>query len=201
MTKLERAERLRVEVEECRKCGLCASAKKKVLGEGNLDASIFFIGEAPGRREDEQGRPFVGSAGKLLDKLLSQANLLRDDVYIGNAVKCRPQGNRRPVREELEACAPHIAEQLDIIQPKILAPMGNSALSSVFMRYGLPDAVIGEVHGKSFGISTSWGKANVFPLYHPAAAIYNRKLIKYLEEDMRYLRELIIVENASSSRY
>ena len=191
MKKLERAEQLRVEVEACRKCGLCANAKKKVLGEGNLDASIFFIGEAPGRSEDEQGRPFVGSAGKLLDKLLLQANLLRNDVYIGNVVKCRPLGNRRPVREELEACAPHLAEQLDIIQPKILAPMGNSALDSVLMRYGLPKAVIGKVHGKYFNINTSWGKAKIFPLYHPAAAIYNRKLLNYLEEDMRRLGELI----------
>jgi len=191
MKKLERAEQLRVEVEACRKCGLCANAKKKVLGEGNLDASIFFIGEAPGRSEDEQGRPFVGSAGKLLDKLLLQAKLLRNEVYIGNVVKCRPQGNRRPVREELEACASHLAEQLDIIQPKILAPMGNSALDSVLMQYGLPEAVIGEVHGKCFDINTSWGKAKIFPLYHPAAAIYNRKLLNYLEEDMRRLGELI----------
>jgi uracil-DNA glycosylase len=198
MTKLERAEQLRVEVEACRKCGLCAGAKKKVLGEGNLEASIFFIGEAPGRKEDEQGRPFVGSAGKLLDKLLLQAKLQRNDVYIGNVVKCRPQGNRRPVREELEACASHIAEQLDIIQPKFLAPMGNSALDSVLMHYGLPETVIGEVHGKIFNINTSWGKAKVFPLYHPAAAIYNRKLTNYLEEDMRRLGELIIVENENS---
>ncbi len=191
MNNFERAERLRVEVEACRKCGLCANAKKKVLGEGNLEASIFFIGEAPGRSENEQGRPFVGSAGKLLDKLLLQAKLLRNEVYIGNVVKCRPQGNRRPVREELEACAPHLAEQLDIIQPKILAPMGNSALDSVLMRYGLPETVIGEVHGKCFEINTSWGKTKIFPLYHPAAAIYNRKLLNYLEEDMRRLGELI----------
>jgi len=191
MNNFERAERLRVEVEACRKCGLCANAKKKVLGEGNLEAAIFVIGEAPGRSENEQGRPFVGSAGKLLDKLLLQAKLLRNEVYIGNVVKCRPQGNRRPVREELEACAPHLAEQLDIIQPKILAPMGNSALDSVLMRYGLPETVIGEVHGKCFEINTSWGKTKIFPLYHPAAAIYNRKLLNYLEEDMRRLGELI----------
>jgi uracil-DNA glycosylase family 4 len=192
MNKHERAERLHLEVEACRKCGLCIRAKNKVLGEGNLNALIFLVGEAPGRSEDEQGRPFVGSAGRLLDKLLSQAKLLRNDVYIGNVVKCRPQGNRRPIREELEACAPHIEEQLEIIQPKIVVPMGNSALGSVFMRYGLPEAVIGEVHGKSFDINTSWGKAKVFPLYHPAAAIYNRKLLNNLEEDMKRLGELLL---------
>ncbi|MCX6643272.1 MAG: uracil-DNA glycosylase [Candidatus Bathyarchaeota archaeon] len=194
MNKQERAEHLRLEVETCRKCGLCTRAKNKVLGEGNLDALIFLVGEAPGRDEDEQGRPFVGSAGKLLNKLLSQAKLLRNDVYIGNVVKRRPQGNRRPIREELEACAPYIEEQLEIIQPKIVAPMGNSALGSVFMRYGLPEAVIGEVHGKSFDISTSWGKAKVFPLYHPAAAIYNRKLLNNLEEDMKRLGETALLE-------
>ena len=191
MNKQKRAEQLRVEVEACRKCRLCTKAKNKVLGEGNLDAIIFLVGEAPGRSEDEQGRPFVGSSGKLLDKLLQQAKLLRSDVYIGNVVKCRPQGNRRPVREEVEACASHLTEQLDIIQPKIVAPMGNSALGSVFMRYGLPEAVIGEAHGISFDINTSWGKAKIFPLYHPAAAIYNRKLLNNLEEDMRRLGELI----------
>jgi len=184
MKKQERMENLRAEVEACSRCGLCSNAKNRVIGEGNLDARIFFVGEAPGRKEDEQGKPFVGSAGKLLDNLFIKAGFERDKVYIGNIVKCRPQGNRRPIRQEIDACAPYLSEQFDIIQPRIIAPMGNSALSSILIRFGFPETVIGEVHGKKFNAYSSWGKVIIAPLYHPAAAIYNRKLLGNLERDI-----------------
>jgi DNA polymerase len=190
MSKQQRMDRLRLEIEACTRCSLCAGAKHKVPGEGNLDASIMLVGEAPGRREDEHGRPFVGSAGKLLDKLLAQAGLSRSYIFIGNVVKCRPPGNRRPKREEAEACAPHLAGQMETIAPKVVAPMGNSAVEHIFKAFKLPEAVIGDVHGRAFNVDAPWGKATVFPLYHPAAAIYNRKLLSELEEDMRGLRLL-----------
>ena len=162
------------------------------MGEGDLDSQVVFVGEAPGRREDETGRPFVGSAGKLLDRLLSGANLSRDRVFITNVVRCRPPGNRRPRREEVEACSGHLEKLLEIIGPGIIAPMGNSAIGHVFERFGVEGSVIGETHGKPIRVEAPWGEVVVFPLYHPAAAIYNRKLLTELERDMLELSRLLV---------
>jgi len=179
------------DVANCRGCGLCDDAKNRVNGEGDLDSRVVFLGEAPGRREDESGRPFVGSAGKLLDRLLAGAGLSRDKVFISNVVRCRPPGNRRPKWSEVEACSCHIERVLGIIAPRVVAPMGNSAVEFLFERYRLGEAVIGDVHGKPVEIEMPWGRVIVFPLYHPAAAIYNRKLLEELEADMRMLAALL----------
>ena len=185
-------EELTREVESCRACSLCAGAKNRVMGEGNLDSRVVFVGEAPGRREDETGRPFVGSAGKLLDQLLARANLKRDRVFITNVVRCRPPGNRRPKREEVEACSGHLEKLLKIIEPKVIAPMGNSAIEHVFERFGVERSVIGDAHGKPIKVEAPWGEVILFPLYHPAAAIYNRRLLNELEKDMGVLSRLLI---------
>lgn len=185
-------EELVADVAACRSCGLCERAKNRVNGEGDLDSRVVFVGEAPGRREDYSGRPFVGSAGKLLDKLLSGAGLSRGKLFISNVVRCRPLGNRRPKRGEVEACSGHLERLLGIIEPKIIAPMGNSAIEYIFERYVLGAAVIGDVHGKPREVETPWGKVVVFPLYHPAAAIYNRKLLVELEADMAALARLLL---------
>jgi len=161
------------------------------MGEGTLDARVVFVGEAPGRMEDETGRPFVGSAGKLLDRLLAKAQLNRVDVFITNVVRCRPPGNRRPKREEVEACSGHLKKLLDIIQPEVIAPMGNSAIEHIFEMFSLEDGVIGDVHGKAYRVKAAWGSITAYPLYHPAAAIYNRKLIGELETDMDGLATLL----------
>jgi len=179
------------DVANCHGCGLCDGAKNRVNGEGDLDSRVVFLGEAPGRREDESGRPFVGSAGKLLDRLLAGAGLSRDKVFISNVVRCRPPGNRRPKWSEVEACSWHIERVLGIIAPRVVAPMGNSAVEFLFERYRLGEAVIGDVHGKPVEIEMPWGRVIVFPLYHPAAAIYNRKLLEELEADMRMLAALL----------
>lgn len=179
------------DVADCSGCGLCEGVKNRVNGEGDLDSRVVFVGEAPGRREDESGRPFVGSAGKLLDRLLSGAGLSRNKVFISNIVRCRPPGNRRPRRSEVEACSCHIERLLGIVAPRVVAPMGNSALEFLFERYGLGDAVIGDVHGRPFEVKAPWGGVVVFPLYHPAAAIYNRKLLGELEADMKTLAALL----------
>jgi DNA polymerase len=179
------------DVANCRGCGLCEGAKNRVNGEGDLDSHVVFVGEAPGRREDESGRPFIGSAGKLLDRLLASADLSRSRVFISNIVSCRPPRNRRPKRSEIEACSRHIERLLGIIRPRVVAPMGNSALEFLFERYDLGDVVIGDVHGKSFEVEAPWGRVVIFPLYHPAAAIYNRKLMWELEADMKALAALL----------
>lgn len=182
---------LSAEVGACCACGLCEGAKNRVMGEGGLDSRVVFVGEAPGRREDESGRPFVGSAGKLLDRLLAGAGLSRGGVFITNVVRCRPPGNRRPEQSEVEACSGHLEGLLGIIEPRVIAPMGNSAVECVFGRFGLGAAVIGDVHGVPRRVDVPWGVAVVFPLYHPAAAIYNRELLGELEADMVSLAGLL----------
>ena len=190
-SKIARFEELRREVDSCGTCGLCTGAKNRVMGEGDLNSRVVFVGEAPGRREDESGRPFVGSAGKLLDRLLLGANMSRDRVFITNVVRCRPPGNRRPKKEEVEACSGHLERLLEIIEPGVIAPMGNSAIGRVFERFTIEGSVIGDTHGKPIKVQAPWGEVVIFPLYHPAAAIYNRKLLGELERDMVELSRLL----------
>ncbi len=189
--KKTRFEELTRDVESCQACGLCSGVKNRVMGEGALDSRVVFVGEAPGRREDDTGRPFVGSAGKLLDRLLAKAHLNRVDVFITNVVRCRPPGNRRPKRGEVEACSGHLKRLLEIIQPEVITPMGNSAIEYIFEMFGLEEGVIGDVHGKACRVNAAWGSIVVYPFYHPAAAIYNRKLLGELEMDMEELAALL----------
>jgi DNA polymerase len=178
------------EARSCLKCALGENRKNVVLGAGNLDADIVLIGEAPGRKEDESGHPFVGSAGKLLDGLLKSAGLSRDDVFIGNILKCRPPGNRRPKKPEVTACEGYLERQVEIIKPNVIAPMGNSALAYFQDLFKLEKLAIGDAHGKVYSVEASWGKVSLIPLYHPAAAIYRRHLLDDLKEDMKKLVNL-----------
>jgi uracil-DNA glycosylase family 4 len=189
-TRLERMRALKKRAEACTRCNLSSSGSSVVVGSGSLDAAIVLVGEAPGRKEDESGLPFVGSAGKLLDRLLEASGLRREEVFIMNIVKCRPPRNRRPKKDEVEACRSYLEEQLDILRPRVIAPMGNSSLSYFLGRYGLESAVIGDVHGVPLSVQEKWGAVTLMPLYHPAAAIYNRKLLQDLEEDMKKLPRL-----------
>ncbi len=188
--KTESMNQITAQVRSCTNCDLSQTRTKVVIGAGTLDAKIVLVGEAPGRKEDESGLPFVGSAGKLLDNLLATAGLARDDIFIGNIIKCRPPKNRRPKKSEVAQCESYMIEQLEIINPAIVAPMGNRSLSYFKERLGLEKQVIGDVHGRVFKIDAPWGKIILFPLYHPAAAIYRRHLLGELEEDMKKLREL-----------
>jgi DNA polymerase len=190
-SKGELVEVLKGEVMKCEECGLCSGASKKVIGEGNLNAGVVLVGEAPGRKEDELGRPFVGSAGKLLDRLLEGKGLQRESVYITNIVKCRPPKNRRPKKAETEACSGHLEKQLEIIKPRVVAPMGNSAIEYFFDKFGLEPSNIGDAHGKPMRVKCTWGNVILFPLYHPAAAIYNRRLLWELEGDIAALKRVI----------
>jgi len=189
--KTRRMDAVRDRARVCVRCGLWESRTNAVVGSGSLDTGIVLVGEAPGRTEDERGLPFVGRAGKMLDEALGKAGLSRDDLFIMNLVKCRPPNNRRPKRSEIGSCEPHLVEQLEIIEPRVIAPMGNSPLGYFFHRYGLGRAVIGDVHGEAFLVDERWGRVTVFPLYHPAAAIYNRGLTEVLEDDMKRLAGLM----------
>lgn len=149
-----------------------------VPGEGNASAEIVFIGEAPGQREDELQRPFVGQAGKLLDELLGSIDLKREDVYITNVVKFRPPDNRDPTPEEKEACLPFLKMEIALIKPKVLVPLGRHALTQFFTKLNISNA-----HGKAHKI----GDMTVFPIYHPAAALHNPGLRQALFDDFKAL--------------
>lgn len=158
-----------------------AEQSNPVLGEGNPNAEIMFIGEAPGQKEDELGRPFVGAAGKFLDELLESIGLKREDVYISNVVKYRPPENRDPTDEEKEQCMPWLQLEISIIKPKIIVPLGRHALGHFF-----PKMSISNAHGKAQKISDD---VTVFPIYHPAAALHNGNLRQALLDDFRALKD------------
>ncbi len=162
-----------------------------VLGEGSHDAKIIFVGEAPGKNEAKTGRPFCGAAGKILDELLQSINLERKDIYITNIVKDRPPENRDPTPEEIKAYAPFLDKQLEIMKPSIIATLGRFSMVYIMEKAGLARDVltIGQAHGKVFEGNLGWGKVCIIPLYHPAAAIYNRQLKDTLLKDFKILKK------------
>lgn len=170
----EIAEQVRV----CEKCALHFSRKLSVPGEGPVDSEILFIGEGPGFFENEQGRPFVGQAGKLLEDLLHKLGMTREQVFITNVVKCRPPGNRDPQAEELQACAGYLDRQIEAINPKIIVTLGRYSMAKF-----MPLAKISDVHGKS-----AWVRNRlVVAMYHPAAALHQPGLKPALEKDFMQL--------------
>lgn len=181
MNKIEALEKLKNEMEADTSLPLFGKANL-VFGEGDQDAKVLFIGEAPGFHENEQRRPFVGQAGKLLNNLLSQIGWKRESVYITNIVKRRPPENRDPLPNEIEAYKPYLARQIEILNPKIIATLGRFS-----MNYFLPETKISRDHGNKF---TS-GKYIIFPLYHPAAALRSTNVFKELEDDFKKLSDLL----------
>ena len=187
---VERAAALREYAEQtasCTKCALAGGRTQVVFGSGSPDADLMFVGEAPGFHEDQQGLPFVGQAGKLLDRLLDGIGLTRADVYVGNIIKCRPPGNRDPVPDEIAACEPHLFRQIELIEPKLVATLGNFATK---LLSGRP-AGITRVHGHEQEVTLGSRTVLLYPLYHPAAALYTPSMLKVLEEDFRRLPALI----------
>ena len=170
---------------------LAAQATQLVMGDGNTDADIVFIGEAPGKNEDEQGLPFVGAAGKFLDEMLAAAGMKRSDVYITNIVKYRPPNNRDPLPEEKAAFLPYLLKQLEIINPKAIITLGRHS-----MEYFLPDAKISQIHGHAVRKQVIYHDKTthqwlIVPLYHPAAALYNGSMRSVLIEDFLRVPEFI----------
>jgi uracil-DNA glycosylase family 4 len=160
-----------------------------VIGEGDLDAHIMMVGEAPGKREAQTGRPFVGAAGQILDSLLESIGLSRDQVYITNVVKDRPPENRDPTAEEIKLYAPFLTRQIDIIQPRVVATLGRFAMDYMLEHFGLPQQgrKISVLHGKILGAESSYGHLSIVPLYHPAAGFYNQDLKKAISKDFQVL--------------
>lgn len=164
-----------------------------VVGEGSLDAEIMFIGEAPGASEAKSGRPFVGASGRVLAELLAGIGLRREDVYITNVVKDRPPDNRDPRAEEIALYAPFLRRQIELIQPKVIAPLGRHALAFVLELFGAPAAgqKISALHGQPLAVQAGYGEVVVVPLYHPAVALYNRDQRATLERDFQVLKDYL----------
>jgi uracil-DNA glycosylase family 4 len=175
------------EVAGCTKCRLAEGRTQVVFGVGDPSADLMFVGEAPGFHEDQQGKPFVGQAGKLLDKLLAGIGLERDQVYVANVLKCRPPGNRDPQPDEIEACESHLFRQISMIEPKVVATLGNFATK---LLSGKPTGIT-RVHGAEQEATLGGRSVLLYPLYHPAAALYTPAMLKVLEADFARLPELL----------
>ncbi len=182
-------------IELAKNTEICKNCKNLVIGKGNEKAEILFVGEAPGKNEDEQGLPFVGAAGKNLDKLLSEVGLSLKDIYVTNILKCRPPENREPSEEEIRAHTPWLIKQIKDMKPKIVCSLGNYA-TKFFLANGEVDKMnkqpgITSVHGKVRSIDFEGLRITLIPLFHPAAIIYNRTLTSEWEKDMNIVKSEI----------
>ncbi len=175
------------QVSTCTRCRLAQGRTQVVFGVGNPTADLMFVGEAPGFHEDRQGFPFVGQAGKLLDRLLADIGLSRAEVYVANVLKCRPPGNRDPASDEIEACESHLFRQIELIRPRIVATLGNFATKLLSGK----QLGITRVHGQEQQVSLGGNRVLLYPLYHPAAALYTPRMLEVLAADFRRFPDLL----------
>jgi uracil-DNA glycosylase len=187
----ERREALKHVLAQARACERCqelaASRKTVVFGAGNADAELMFVGEAPGASEDEQGLPFVGRAGKLLEQLLAEIGMQRGQVFICNTLKCRPPGNRDPLPLEIDNCREYLLRQVELIQPSVICTLGN--FSTKLLR--ADPTGITRLHGRAEVITIGSRAVRLYPIYHPAAALYTPRMLETLREDFARLPELL----------
>jgi uracil-DNA glycosylase family 4 len=193
-TAAERREELKAvwrQAQSCTNCPQLASTRQTVVfGSGNADADLMFIGEAPGANEDKQGLPFVGQAGRLLDTLLEEIGLSRGDVFVSNVLKCRPPGNRDPLPQEIDACQDYLFRQLELIEPRVVCTLGN--FSTKLLR-GDPTGIT-RLHGREEIRRIGPRRVRLFPIYHPAAALYTPKMLEILREDFHRLPALLALD-------
>jgi len=171
----------------CTRCRLAEGRTQVVFGNGDPNADLMFVGEAPGFHEDKQGFPFVGQAGKLLDQLLGGIGLTRDMVFVANVLKCRPPGNRDPMPDEIEACESHLFRQVELIEPKVVATLGNFSTKLLSGK----QLGITRVHGQEQQVTLGGRNVLLYPLYHPAAALYTPSMLEVLKEDFAKLPTLL----------
>jgi uracil-DNA glycosylase len=186
---------LEQEASGCERCALAAGRTQVVFGSGDPDAALMLVGEAPGFHEDRHGVPFVGQAGALLDRLLAGIGLERDDVYVVNVLKCRPPGNRDPLAEEIAACEPYLFQQLELVRPTVVATLGNFATRLLSgQQHGIT-----RVRGQAQQMSVGGGSVTLYPLYHPAAALYTPSMLAVLEEDFARLPGLLALPGETAA--
>jgi uracil-DNA glycosylase family 4 len=174
-------------VADCTRCALSQGRTQVVFGAGSPNAELIFVGEAPGFHEDKQGVPFVGAAGQLLSRLLAGIGLTRDEVYIANVLMCRPPGNRDPLPDEIKSCEPHLWKKIELIEPKLICTLGNFATK---LLSGKP-AGITQVHGRPQDVVLGGNAVTLYPIFHPAAALYTPRMLQVLEEDFARIPELL----------
>jgi len=184
------------ETAGCRRCPLSESRTQVVFGSGNPDADLMLVGEAPGFHEDQGGLPFAGQAGDLLARLLAGIDLGRDDVFLANVLKCRPPQNRDPLDAEITACEPHLFRQIELVRPRVVATLGNFATKLLSGRsHGIT-----RVHGQEQPLELGGTDILLYPLYHPAAALYTPSMLRALEDDFARLPQLLRGDNALETR-
>ena len=171
----------------CTRCALAQTRTQVVFGVGSPTAELMFVGEAPGFHEDKQGIPFVGAAGQLLTKLLAGIGIAREDVYIANVLKCRPPGNRDPLPEEIQACEGHLWRQIELIRPTLVCTLGNFATK---LLSGKPVGIT-QVHGRPQEVVLGGNAVTLYPIFHPAAALYTPRMLAVLEQDFERIPELL----------
>ena len=174
------------EIRDCRNCSLSKSRTHVVFGEGSPTAEIMFVGEAPGQNEDEQNRPFIGPAGKILSEQLNRIGLKREEVFIANVVKCRPPENRNPQTDEIASCLPYLWKQIEIIQPRVICSLGNFAAQALLERR----VAITKIRGQHFQVRNFF----VFPMLHPAAALHQGGMRRLIEEDFQNLKNFLAMD-------
>jgi len=184
---------IRDDVVQCTQCDLHKSRTNPVIGSGNHNADIMIVGEAPGEEEDKNGHPFVGAAGRILDKMLAYIQLERKDVYICNTIKCRPPGNADPTDEQKTQCLSYLTRQIEAINPKIIVCLGNHATGTVMGFLGLENKLesISKIHGKLFSTDPDIMTVKIMPIYHPAAMLHNPPLGEELRKDFKKLKAAI----------
>ncbi len=189
------------EIKKCTKCKLYKTKTNYVPGEGNPKAKIVFVGEAPGKEEDRQGRPFVGNAGKLLTEMLEKIGLKRDDVFICNVLKCRPPNNRDPEPDEIKACGEYLVRQLNVIKPDVIVCLGRFAASFIFNLFNIDFPSISKVRSKIFEVE-KWGKKiKIIAIYHPAAVLYRPQLREEYEKDFEVIGKLVTKKQSTLFDY
>jgi len=187
--------KIKDEVINCKKCPLYEERINggfyPVIGEGNHQAKIMFVGEAPGLQEAKTGRPFCGAAGRILDELLDSVSIKRENVYITNILKDRPPKNRDPQKEEIKVCVPYLERQIELIKPVVICSLGRYAMEFLMEKFGLGDVIepISKIHGKVFEIKILSQNIKIIPFYHPAVATYNPNMKEVLQKDFQVLKE------------
>lgn len=197
LEKTEKMKEIRDEVVACDRCSLGKYRKQNnylpVIGQGDHNAQIMLVGEAPGLNEAKTGRPFCGASGKILDELLAAAGFERQEVYICNILKDRPPQNRNPLSDEIAVCTPYLERQIEIVSPKVIGALGNFSAAFLMEKYGLKDKIqgISKIHGQIFETGADFGGVIIVPLYHPAAAVYNANMKDTLKNDFAKLKKII----------
>ncbi|MEM1532868.1 MAG: type-4 uracil-DNA glycosylase [Desulfurococcaceae archaeon] len=193
-------EELLSEISTCTKCILYRSRRTPVPGEGSRSAQVMFIGEAPGAREDEVGRPFVGAAGQLLTQLMESIELQRDSTYITNVVKCRPPNNRDPSDDEIAACLPYLIKQITLVKPQLIVTLGRHSSRTIYELAGLRWVSMAKQHGRPIEVSIAGVRTTVIATYHPASALYNPNLKKLIEDDFKNVIARVISKEKERKR-